>query len=67
MQQNCFPYTARAGSRKCLLPWCNMNALLGQTLPSDTWQGALLLSDHPANECTDVCECVCVCAGFPAS
>lgn len=59
-------YTASAGSRKCLLPWRSVNVMFWQTLPSDTWQRALLLSGPPC-ECADARACVRVCAGFPAS
>lgn len=59
-------HTVRAGSRKCLLPWRSVNVMLRQTLLSDTWQGALLLSGPPC-EYADARACVRVCACFPAS
>ncbi len=57
-------HTVRAGSRKCLLPWRSVNVMFWQTLPSDTWQRALLLSGPPC-ECADARAWVC--ASFPAS
>lgn len=53
------------GCRKCLLPWRSVNVMFWQTLPSDTWQRALLLSGPPP-EYADTRACVRIRATFPA-
>lgn len=55
----------RRKSRKCLLPWRSVNVMSRQTLPSDTWQRALLLSGPPC-ECADARACVHVRVSVPA-